>query len=329
MLAEQGGELGGGDGVRRGRRVLKDEPALDAAEAVGCAAVPGRAGGRAIAAVAVEVDDVVAAGVAAQVRLELREGGRAQHVHAHRQAAGLHLFHQRAGQGVVADVVLAAGAGDDQQDVVVQELLQVPGEVREQVAVRPARHLHLVRGGQLGLGAGLAVGAQDPGAVVGAVAGDEGVHRWASLCSAVLGGIGCFGAVMIDVGGEGGGELAERGWVDDAVLGAGEQADALPAAVGRPPGLAKARGAKQGDLQRPAADGRIEAGGQHPAAEAVAEDADRRALCTAAAPRRRGADGSPCLAMPRAGSRALSRRQTARRGLASSAASPAKSLGHW
>jgi len=66
---------------------------------------------------------------------------------------------------------------------VVEKLLQIPGQVLEQVAALPALHLDLVRGLEGDLGAELAVGeALDAEAVACGVADDQGVHRRVPVC---------------------------------------------------------------------------------------------------------------------------------------------------
>ena len=112
VLAHQVAEDVGRHRVRPPLPILEVEAAGGDQQRVGAA---GRGRLRTVVAVSVEVDDVVGARVFLQVLAEGVERGRAQDGHLRGQVPLGDHFHQRAGDGVVAHVVLL-GAGDHQED---------------------------------------------------------------------------------------------------------------------------------------------------------------------------------------------------------------------
>nr|WP_040844436.1 hypothetical protein [Thiorhodococcus drewsii] len=164
VLTEQWNELVGADGLVRAVPGFEDQPALGTSEAVAIDAV----GGLAVAAVSVEMENVVEAGAAVQVVLQLVEGRRTQHLDAYRQATRRDPLDQRARQGVIADILVAIRAGDDQQDV--DPIRRQPLGQRQGVVQRAHLALDAAamgQGGPIGVAQGLPGPAEDARLVAG------------------------------------------------------------------------------------------------------------------------------------------------------------------
>jgi len=109
VFGQEGAQVAGGFGIGFAVFAFEDQAALASLVLVGRGRFACSVGVR---SVAVEMENVIVAGIFADVLAELVEGWRAQDVHVGGQSFRLDQINERAGDGAVADVGLV-GTGYD------------------------------------------------------------------------------------------------------------------------------------------------------------------------------------------------------------------------
>ncbi len=112
VIVQESTEVGGGFGVGIAVGVFEDEAALAGAELMGRIL----AGGVAIGTVAVEMKNVVVAGMLVEMFAKAIESGRAEDIDMGGKILLLNEFDERAGDRAVVDVG-GVGTGDDEENV--------------------------------------------------------------------------------------------------------------------------------------------------------------------------------------------------------------------